>query len=318
MSLLANTELCRYVCTDPILEEIGQCNWLCQKRKNPTSRINHGNYGPRQTQLLCGLFFIHFFFPHGHSICEMDAHWTHVSIGQIIPRQGWQAALMLNVPGNPPCFLRMFILNLNSAVWTAGCGSALRLFSLARLLVITTSEDKVGRVTRAYRKEKGAKLLKYQAWNSTCYLQNCMMSRKVTIRPAGKWGRLCWSLPWPSQLTYSPTAIPKGKREEKEIKWWSQETGTQCWLFNRLHLHLICGPCDIHAVCCLFMLLIHLLLCGLSNLQYPDTCPTAYKALWIPSYLFTFLIWFFPHPMGWVLLYGIPVVHTTNRVNLVR
>lgn len=220
--------------------------------------------------------------------------------------------------GKPPCFLRMFILNPNSAVWTAGCGSALRLLSLARLLVITTSEDKVGRVTRAYRKEKSAKLLKYQAWNSTCYLQNCMMSRKVTIRPAGKWGRLCWSLPWPNQLTSSPTAIPKGKREEKEIKWWSQETGRQCWLFNRLHLHLICGPCDIHAVCCLFMLLIHLLLCGLSNLQYPDTCPTAYKALWIPSYLFTFLIWFFPHPMGWVLLYGIPVVHTTNRVNLVR
>lgn len=26
MSLLANTEMCRYVCTDPILEEIGQCN----------------------------------------------------------------------------------------------------------------------------------------------------------------------------------------------------------------------------------------------------------------------------------------------------
>lgn len=62
MSLLANTAVCRYVCTDPILEEIGQCNWLCQKRKNPTSRINHRNYGPRQTQLLCGLFFFQFFF----------------------------------------------------------------------------------------------------------------------------------------------------------------------------------------------------------------------------------------------------------------
>lgn len=174
MSLLANTAVCRYVCTDPILEEIGQCNWLCQKRKNPTSRINHRNYGPRQTQLLCGLFFFQFFFlvvtpyvkwrPTGH-MCQLIKLSPDKAGRQ---RYCWTLLETTLLPKHID--FGLLSSQTQSHTWTAGCGKVLRLLSPGRLPVIMESEDKARRVISVYSKEIQAEFFKYHILNSSCYL----------------------------------------------------------------------------------------------------------------------------------------------------